>query len=86
MFDQCTNMRQFPESRDTDKIRTLTPHVVCMACSSEIAPLRHEFFDLPLFLFPWGFHSKACFVMLLFVFLSVYPVLSNVIVLILLLS
>jgi hypothetical protein len=43
-----------------------------MACSSEIIPLHHEFFGLPLFLFPWGFHSKACFVML-FAFLSVCP-------------
>jgi hypothetical protein len=45
-----------------------------MACNSEITPLRHEFFGLPLFLFPWGFHSKACFVMLLFAFLSVCPI------------
>ena len=47
-----------------------SPHVVFMACNS-ITPLRHEFFGLPLFLFPWGFHSKACFVMLLFAFLGV---------------
>jgi hypothetical protein len=50
-----------------------SPHVVFMACSSETTPLRHEFFGLPLFLFPWGFHSKACFVML-FAFLSVCPI------------
>ena len=50
------------------------PHVVFMACSSEIIPLRHEFFGLPLFLFPRGFHSKACFAMLLFAFLSVCPI------------
>ena len=46
-----------------------SPHVVFMACSSEIIPLCHEFFGLPLFLFPWGVPS--CFVMLLFVFLNV---------------
>ena len=51
-----------------------SPHVVFMACSSEIIPRRHEFFGLPFFLFPWGFHSKACFVMLLFAFLSVFPI------------
>ena len=51
-----------------------SPHVVFMACSSEIKPLCHEFFGLPLFLFPWGFHSKAPFVMLLFAFLSVCPI------------
>ena len=51
-----------------------SPNVVFMACSSEIIPLRHEFFRLPLFLFPWCFHSKGCFVMLLFAFLSVCPV------------
>ena len=49
----------------------VSPHVVFMACSSEIIPLCHEFFGLHLFLFPWRFHSKACFVMLLFAFLSV---------------
>ena len=49
-------------------------HVVFMACSSEIIPLCYEFFGLPLFLFPWGFHSKAWFVMLLFAFLSVCPI------------
>ena len=54
-----------------------SPYVVFMACSSEITPLRHEFFGLPLFLFPWGFHSKACFVMLLFAFLSVCPIHSH---------
>ena len=51
-----------------------SPHVVFMACSSEITPRCHEFFGLPLFLFPWGFHSKARFVMLLFAFLSVCPI------------
>ena len=51
-----------------------SPHVVFMACSSVIIPLCHEFFGLPLFLFPWRFHSKACFVMLLFAFLSVCPI------------
>ena len=45
-----------------------------MTCSSEIAPLHHEFFGLPLFRFPWGFHSKVCFVMLLLAFLSVFPI------------
>ena len=50
-----------------------SPHVVFM-CSSEIIPLCHEFFGLPLFLFPWGFYSNACFVMLLFAFLSVCPI------------
>jgi hypothetical protein len=39
-----------------------------MACSSEITPLRHEFFGLLPILFPWGFHSKACFVMFLFAY------------------
>ena len=38
-----------------------SPHVVFTTCSSEVTPLRHEFFGLPLFLFSWGFHSKACF-------------------------
>ena len=51
-----------------------SPLVVFMASNSEIIPLPHEFFGLPLFLFPWGFHSKACFVMLLFAFLSVCPI------------
>ena len=51
-----------------------SPHVVFMASNSEIILLSHEFFGLPPFLFPWGFHSKACFVMLLFVFLSVCPI------------
>jgi hypothetical protein len=51
-----------------------SPHVVFMACSSEIKPLCHEFFGLPRFLFPWGFHSKTCFVMLLFAFLCVCPI------------
>ena len=51
-----------------------SPRVVFMACSSEIIPLRHELFGLPLFLFPWWFHSKACFVMLLSAFLSVCPI------------
>jgi hypothetical protein len=37
-----------------------------MAYSSEIILLCHEFFGLPLFLFPWRFHYKACFVMLVF--------------------
>ena len=55
-------------------LSSASPHVVFMACSSEITSLCHEFFGLPLFLFPWGFHSKARFVMLLFAFLSVCPI------------
>ena len=50
-----------------------SPHVVFMACSSDIIPLRHEFFGL-LLSFSLGLHSKDCFVMLFFVFLSVCPI------------
>ena len=49
-----------------------SPYAVFMACRSEIIPLCHEFFGLPLFLFPWGVPS--CFVMLLFDFLNVCPI------------
>ena len=46
----------------------------CCIYGLQLTHLRHEFFGLPLFLFPRGFHSKACFVMLLFAFLSLCPI------------
>ena len=55
-----------------------SPHVVFMACSSEITHLRHEFFGVPLFLFPWGFHSKACFVMAIHIYMFHYNVFKGI--------
>ena len=36
--------------------------------------LLQVFFGLPLFLFPWGFHSRAWRVTLVFFFLNVWPI------------
>ena len=47
------------------------PFPVCLMSASRSR--RKVFFGLPLFLLPWGFHIRACLVMLVLGFLKVWP-------------
>lgn len=51
-----------------------SPQDKAIFCRPVVNPLHQVFFGLPLFSFPWGFLSKACFVMLEFFFPNVWPI------------
>ena len=59
------------------------PDPALLAISCQVYPIflasdstsrRQVFLGRPLFLFPWGFHVRACLVMLVVGFLSVWPI------------
>ena len=55
-------------------IFSASPHVFPMLSSSLITVRRQDCFDLPCFLFPWGFHFMVILVVLSFSFLKVWPI------------